>query len=226
MQITHEQAQRLIQLNLDEKLKKQEAILLSGHLRDCNECQVYANEMKEVETILLPMMREKWNFQSAPLSIEGLIRSGSSILNPSTSLTIRKAAIGLLVMGLFFSAWQYIASGISPNPLAESLLSPVPTPSSYLAQSTRTEVTFENCEMMLYTVTELDTLASIALQFSVSEEEIMAINDMETNAIHPAMELAIPICNSTPTGTVYPETLTTTFTPGLRPRSSTPGPSG
>ncbi len=49
MSITHEQARKLIQLNMDQVLNIQESAILSAHLRSCGECQAYANEIKEVE---------------------------------------------------------------------------------------------------------------------------------------------------------------------------------
>jgi hypothetical protein len=98
----------------------------------------------------------------------------------------------------------------------------MPTPSVQTTQSTTALAAFENCELVLYPVQEDDTLARIADQFSVSEEEIMAINSLQTKAIDPSMELAIPVCNFTPTGTVHPATFTTTYTPDLGPSTSTP----
>lgn len=133
--------------------------------------------------------------------------------------------VGLVVAAFFFSAWQFVQSG-TPAPIELPIgVFPIPTPS---AQSTPTKVTFEGCEMIPYPVTETDTLASIAQQFSVSEEAIMAVNDLKTDTIHAAMELVIPMCQSTPTGTANPATLTAsqTYTPRLRPRTSTPRPGG
>jgi hypothetical protein len=75
---------------------------------------------------------------------------------------------------------------------------------------------------MPYSVRENDTLADIAHQFSVSEEEILAVNSLEAVTLSPSMELLIPVCNWTPTGTVHPVTFTTTYTPVREPFTTTP----
>jgi LysM repeat protein len=81
----------------------------------------------------------------------------------------------------------------------------------------------ESCEELEYEVQENDTLESIANHFSISKEEIMSINNMKTETVNAKMELMIPICNFTPTGTVNPTALTTTYTPSTSPVPSTPG---
>src|SRR5215211_8007502 len=100
MQITHEQAHRLIQLNLDNALTIQETVTLSSHLRECAGCQTYANEMKDVERLLFPAMQSQWNVQSVPLSIASL--TGKSRKHQmSNLLPMRKMAIGLVFVALF-----------------------------------------------------------------------------------------------------------------------------
>lgn len=218
MQITHEQAHQLIQLNLDNVLNPEQSATLFAHLRDCLDCQSYANELKEVEALLYPVMTQRWTDQPAPLSIPVLMGK-SKQSSTVTFLTIRKAAMVLVLVALFFSAWQFVSSGpiiASPVPLAVPL---VPTPSSPTAQLTSAT---EKCEMRAYSVQRDDTLAGIAARFSVPAEEIMAVNGLRTKALEPAMELLIPSCDSTPTGTVRPATLTTTYTPILASTTSTP----
>jgi LysM repeat protein len=222
MHITHEQAHKLIQLNMDRVLSAPESAGLSAHLRDCIDCQSYADEMKEVERLLFPTLKKQWQHQPIPLSISALtekrLKSQASIL-----LTTRTAAIGLVVVTLFFSIWQFVFSSPAASQQIPIAVPPVPTPSSQTVLSTRVTSTSEDCETMLYRVRSDDTLAGIATQFSVSEEEIMAINSLSSQAVGPAMELVIPICNFTPTSTVHPATYTTTYTPILKPTTSTPG---
>jgi LysM repeat protein len=74
--------------------------------------------------------------------------------------------------------------------------------------------------MTLYVVQVNDTLAGIAAQFSVPEAEIRAANHLITATLSADRELMIPICKSTPTGTLDP---LTSFTPALSPTTSTPG---
>jgi LysM repeat protein len=79
-----------------------------------------------------------------------------------------------------------------------------------------------NCAEMLYIVQENDTLEGIAYQFATSREELMAANHMETAMVKTDMELIVPVCNLTPTGTIHPTLLITTYTPSTRPATSTP----
>jgi LysM repeat protein len=219
MQLTHEQAHKLIQLKMDTVLNADESAALSSHLRGCMACQRYANEMNEVERLLLPVLKSRWNVQPIPLSISALTGRSKKI-QASTLLTMRTAAFSLVFMVLFFSAWQFVISGPSISRQISLSVAPAPTPSLQTVQFTRTT---ETCEMLLYTVQGNDSLARIAERFSVSEDEIRAINDLNTNVISTPMQLVIPSCNFTPTGTVYPATFTTTYTPILHPTTATPG---
>lgn len=219
MQITHEEARKLIQFGLDQMLKPQEKNMLQIHLEDCIECRTFFGDLKEVDNLLLPTMLRQWNLQPTPLSIGALINKRQSRLQSNIILTTRMAIISIIFAAFIFSAWQFTQSGKqTSNPLPVGVL-PVPTPSS---QSTSTEISFQNCGAMSYQVQENDTLESIAAQFSVSREMLAAINNLHTETLTTKMKLLIPICNSTPTGTVHPSTLTTTFTPLFDPTTSTP----
>jgi hypothetical protein len=66
-------------------------------------------------------------------------------------------------------------------------------------------------------------MSLVATHFSVSEEEILAINGLKTNVVNTPMQLVIPLCDFTPTGTVRPATFTTTYTPVRHLKTSTPG---
>jgi LysM domain len=225
MQITHEQAHGLIQLNMDQVLSSQETAVLSAHLQVCTDCKTYANEIKEVEGLLFPVLKRQWNRQPVPLLITALTERNLKA-QASTLLAMRTAAIGLVVVALFFSVWQFVLSSPSASGQMPLVVPPVPTPSVQTTRSTSTVITLENCETVLYIVQGDDTLAGIADQFSISEDEIIAINHLKTETINPSMELVIPVCNFTPTGTVHPATFTTTYTPIIKPGTSTPGPSG
>jgi hypothetical protein len=69
MQITHEEARKLIQFGLDQMLKPQEKNMLQIHLEDCIECRTFFGDLKEVDNLLLPTMLRQWNLQPTPLSI-------------------------------------------------------------------------------------------------------------------------------------------------------------
>jgi len=220
MQITHEEAHRLIQFSLDKVLKPQEKNILQAHLKDCLECRVFAEEIKKVESLLLPIMKRQWNLQPAPLSIISIVENKNSKLQTRILLATRTAIIGIVFAAFVFSAWQFTRSDRqTSNPMPVSVL-PIPTPAG---QSTSTKISFPNCKEMVYQVQENDTLESIASQFSVSKDKIRSINNLNTESIQAKMELLIPICTSTPTGTLHPSTLTTTFTPLIGPTTSTPG---
>ena len=218
MQITHEQAHTLIQLNMDQALGSQEMTVLFTHLEDCTDCQTYAQELKDMEGRLIPALKKQWSRQPTPLSIT-VLKERIQKTQASTLLTMRTAAMSLVVLAMFFSVWQFVFFGPSTSDQSPQLVPPVPTPSTI---STNTMVTLENCELALYVVQANDTLAGIATQFLVATDEIMQINQLKTEAIQPSMKLIIPICKSTPTGTVHPVTFTTTYTPIINPTTSTP----
>ena len=220
MQITHAEAQELIQFSIDEVLKPHERNILQRHLKDCLECRTFVEEIKGVENLLLPVMGRHWAGQPAPLSIDSLTNKKKLQLQISIMLVTRTAMISIVFAAFIFSAWQSTHSGKqNANPGPVSVLA-IPTPSG---QSTSTKINFQNCPEMVYQVQENDTLESIATQFSVTTDKLTTINNLRTESIHAKMKLLIPICTSTPTGTLYPSTLTTTFTPLLDPTSSTPG---
>src|SRR5215207_5649432 len=194
MQITHEQARKLIQFSLDGLLPSPDKAMLSAHLHDCSDCQAYANEIKEVENLLFSTMKRQWSLRPVPLSITALIGKKRKIQS-STFLAIRSAAIIFFFFALFFSIWQFASSGPAIPGTVPLVVPSVPTPSAQTAQSTSTKLTAETCEMIMYSVQENDTLASIANRFLVAEDEIMEINHLKTDSVSISMELLITVCN-------------------------------
>ena len=221
MQITHDQARTLIQLDVDRALNRQQKTVLSEHLQDCPDCQRYAGEIEEVENILPPLMKRRWNVEPIPLSMEVLRGVRSPKTNAGHLLTTRIAALSVVVVALLFSVWQFMASNVTAYPPVPIGVPPIPTPSAQRPRSTSTTISFEECQMLIYTVQQSDTLAGIAARFSVPEAEIRAANQLTTAAVGESMRLTIPLCKSTPTGTFDP--FPTTFTPMRSPTTSTPG---
>jgi hypothetical protein len=220
MQITHEEAHRLIQFNADEPLHADERMMLSRHLEACLECRVFAEGIKEVESLLLPVMKKRWDLPPLPLSIAAIRGERKTKTDTNIILATRIAAVSVVLLAFIFSVWQFTLSGGQGSSQMPVGALPVPTPST---QSTSTKVTFQTCQEMLYVVQEHDTLESIADQFSTSKEEIMAANRMITETVNPNMELVVPIfCNFTPTGTINPTTHATAYTPSQGPTTSTP----
>src|SRR5690349_19014028 len=109
MQITHEQAQRLIQLELDHGLNVQNSTLLVSHLRLCPDCQAYRNEMNELQDLLSPLLKRKWATQPVPLSIPSLLESNRKI-SIDHLLTTRSTAVSLMILAMFFTVWQFLFS--------------------------------------------------------------------------------------------------------------------
>jgi hypothetical protein len=220
MLITHAEAHKLIQFSMEEALKPQEKNILQIHLNDCMECRAFVEELKGVENLLVPVMTRRWAVQPTPLLIEALINKRKPPLPAGIVLATRTAIIGIVFAAFVFSAWQFThSSSQTSNPMPVSVL-PIPTPRG---QSTSTKIKFQNCEETIYQVQKNDTLESIAFKFSVAKDKIMAINSLSTESLHAKMDLLIPICTSTPTGTIHPSTLTITFTPLIGPTTSTPG---
>jgi hypothetical protein len=221
MSITHEQAHHLIQLEMEDMLNSKESALLSAHLRECRDCAIYVNEIREVTNLLAPVMKRRWSVQPAPLSVVALMGRKEKI-TADNLLTMRKAAIALLFVALFLSTWQFERSGGAGSGQSPLIIPSAPTPLIQNTQSTSTESTQATCDMIIYLVQGEDTLASIAEQFSTSEREIIQLNQLKTATIGPPMELSVPVCNFTPTGTYSAVTFTTTYTPLIIATTSTP----
>jgi len=220
MPITHEQARKLIQFGVDQALKPNEESVLQTHLTGCSECRSFADEIKEVDSILLPIMNKHWKLEPHPLPIASIVANINSKRQNSLLLTMRTALISIVLFAFVLSAWQFTRSDSHiSTPMPVSAL-PIPTPSG---QSTSTKIRLTNCDEMLYQVQKNDTLESIALRFSIAKEEIMAINNMNEETVRAKMGLLIPVCKLTPTGTIHPSRLTITFTPLIGQTTSTPG---
>jgi LysM repeat protein len=220
MQISHEKARTLIQFDMDQPLQPQEKKILQNHLEDCPDCCTFAEEIQELQTLLWPAMRNHWNLQPVPFPIEAVTGKRNTALKPSPILVIRTALISVIFAAFVFSAWQFAFSyPQASTPLPVSVL-PIPTPSG---QSTSTQISFSKCEEVTYQVQEHDTLEGIAAMFSASKDKIIALNHLSTESLFPKMALVIPLCHSTPTGTVHPSTLTITYTPLSHTTTSTPG---
>lgn len=219
MQITHDEARKLIHFDSDDALKPHESSELQTHLETCEECQAYTNSIKGMEAILRPILQRKWNQQPIPhLLLTTVLAKNRKGISQGTSLATRIVVIGIICMGFVFSVWQFTVSS-QPTPTALLVsVPPVPTPSTQFMSATSM---FDQCEGRPYVVRESDTLDSIALQFSVTQQDIKSMNDLGSATLQKGQEIRIPICTSTPTGTV--DALTTTYTPFMSPITSTPG---
>lgn len=220
MQITHEEARRLIQLDSDEVLEAPQKRVLDSHLASCPECRNYADGIQRMESILRPLLQRQWAQRAIPLPIETLVSRSDHKLQESVLLATRIAAVGVMFIVFMFSVWQFALPKPSTTGSISASVPPIPVPSTS-TQLMSTKMQSGNCEEVTYTVQENDSLASIAAKFTISQKNIMAANNMQSETVVTGTKLMIPVCNFTPTGTV--STLTTTFTPVLHMITSTPG---
>src|SRR4030095_6096941 len=174
MQITHEEAHKLIHFKADQALNSDSLNLLNAHLKDCVECAEYNCAFQGMEKSLKATMHKHWYVQPKPLSLDVLQGKLKSNSRSNNYLTIRRALAGIAVMAFVFVAWQFTLSGRSlPNPAI--YVAQIPTP-SLTGTSTQSDV--DNCKKFEYEVRQNDTLESLALQFSTSKLEIMNLNNL------------------------------------------------
>ena len=218
MQITHEEAHRLIQFDTDNALKPSEKNNLVAHLKVCAECRDYAQSMKGIESLLRPLLQRNFHKQPIPLSVAALTGRTNQSRSEGAFLATRIAVIGIICVSFIFSVWQFTISSQATPDSSVAGVPLIPTPSTQFIHMTSTS---NNCEGRPYVVKEYDTVESIAQLFSISQEDILRANNLDTETLRPGMEILIPTCTSTPTGTV--NALTTTYTPSSEPITFTPG---
>lgn len=219
-QITHAEAQRLINFNADQPLDASTYRILDTHLNDCAECRNYAHQLNEVENILRKI-KDQWNSQSTPLPLISVTHQNTQT-NPGFSRGVVATRMVMMVLTIVIMmatvTWRYSIPN-SASPTAPQMAIPIPTPSTHL---TSTKVTTLNCVYMSYQVRSNDTLNSIAAQFSIPKETIMKLNGLSEEKIETGMQIRIPICDHTPTvPSDAPNTIITT-SPQIEPITQTP----
>lgn len=219
MQITHEEAHRLIQFKADKDLGLIDEEKLTAHLKNCTECRVYSDSIKDTESILLQTLRKQWDVRPLPLQMDVIYAKVNSGKSANIFLTTRTALIGITFVLFAFITWQSITARDTPSrqiPLSTVPL--IPTPS---AQYTVTHALQKDCKEIRYIVQEGDTLDTLARQYSISKEAILAANNLTDEPLVSTRELVLPLCQSTPTSTTHPPTFT--ITPNFETISTTPG---
>lgn len=214
MQISHTEAQRLIQYDLDRALDSEKQKMLLAHLQECDACRGYANGMINIENTLRQVMNKQWHHRPLPLSIDAIKSQKSTY----PLFQFRTALVSIILVAFSFFIWQMTTTIPDPSGKISSSILPVPTPSNQLSTAS---IESPTCEWRLHKVEAFDTLESIALQHSVSKAEIMTLNNMNSEVVYESMELKIPQCNVTPTMTAHLPT--TTVTPILELTIATPG---
>ena len=213
MQITHAEAHKLIQFNLERALNVENQKMLFAHLQECESCRAYADGMRNVENALRHVMNKQWQFRPLPLSI-GLIKSQK---NTHPLFQWRTALVSMVLVVFSFCIWELTTVYDSSRQTASNVL-PVPTPSIQLSTAS---IEAPKCKWSLHKVNHLDTLETIAYQYSVSKEDIITFNNMNSDVIYESMEIKIPQCDATPTATANLPTMI--LAPILELSTDTPG---
>jgi len=204
MSITHEQAQSLIQSSLDRALNSEERDTLSGHLQACADCQVFSDEMKELEHSIRSAFLERYGTARPHLNMDSIIGK-----NQKFSFK-RLVTTGLAAAFLVLSATQLMQLSNASAPDTPAIFAPVPTPSP---QMTRTQLVQAGCEEIRYIIQEGDTLESLSNQFSISYETLLEGNEFLATSIVPGMEISLSICGTQAYKSPSPPTLTITAAP-------------
>ena len=218
MQITHAEAHRLIQYDLDRALDPEKQISLFAHLQDCEDCRGYADGMRDIENQLRQVMNKQWNLSPLPLSIDSIKTQINLPRGAHNLFQLRTALVSMVLVAFSFFIWQLTSTSYHSSEQIPSTILPVPTPSTQLSTASLASPT---CEWTLHKVEASDSLESIAFQYSVSKQDIMTFNGMDSELIDESMEIKIPHCNVTPTMTAHWPTRT--LTPKLDIFTDTPG---
>src|SRR5262245_46121736 len=115
MQITHAEAHKLVQYNLDRALNSEKQRTLLSHLQECDECKAYADGILDMENILRHLMNKKWQYSPLPLSLDS-IRPHNGFSKRTYSLfSLQTALIGLILVAFSFLILQLRATMNDPS---------------------------------------------------------------------------------------------------------------
>ena len=218
MQITHDEARRLIQFSADISLNSHNEENLATHLTSCPECRTYAETLRETESILQQSLRKHLNIHPLPLQADVIYGKMYSKGSTSIFLSTRKALVGIAFMLFAFITWRSMSPTNGPfSRLPSGTIPVIPTPSTFTATNTQQD----NCREIIYVVQEGDTLDGIARLFSLSKDAIRLVNHLMEDTLLPGQELILTQCESTPTGTGNAPTFT--ITPAIQIIATTPG---
>lgn len=210
MKISHAESRSLIQYSLDRSLNTDEQKDLFVHLQACTDCTAYAAEIKDLENNLLSTMKKHWNLAPSPLAVE--VITGKRNRKSQTAIFVKLAMAGAVLILFVYGTWQFTETNNKPGVSIPLEILPIPTPS---IQMTNTDTLSLGCKEIRYIVQNGDTVESIAIQFSISLEELMKKNNLTSGLVIPGIEIVIPLCDTTPSKTIRPPTTTTTYTPTI-----------
>jgi LysM repeat protein len=220
LEITHQKAHALLQVAADQSLGADEKSALDAHLAKCKECSAYARGLASMEVRLRRVLHAQWDMQRPNLDLQAITHPSQAklIWNNLISQThalgkvtiVAALVLGYVVIANLFGIRLPISTDETPTtvPTPSELSSALAIPPTPSAQFTLTGLTTQACGTITYVVQQNDTLAYIALQHGTTEEAILEYNNLKSNMVFTGMELAIPLCESTPS-----QTATTTITP-------------
>ena len=221
MNISHEEAQKLIHLHSDRGLDMDHRAQLQSHLMQCERCALYANRLSDAENTLRKVMKREWNVQPLPHNKETILREiNSKKWVVQKLLPTHSALIGITVIFFSFVLWQFSLTNGSSNAGIGLQTSVIPTPAIVLIDNPAL-ATLNECALLSYVVQANDDLDSIARKFSLPQDIIISTNNLNSKILQPGTQLEIPACNFTPTGTTFSPTIT--LTPEFQTFTTTPG---
>lgn len=190
---------------MDITLPKDKEDLLGFHLQNCPDCGAYRNQVNDIETVLRSTMSKHWSSSPAALDVDAITEKVKT--SPQGRLGTQLVMISLTVMLVIFGTWRLVNTNAVSATSVPPQISPIPTPSTL-----HTRTLAPNCEEIVYTVQEGDTLAGIASRFSTTAETIMDWNQLQPDALMVGNRISIPVC-VTPSATAYSTALKLTFSP-------------
>jgi len=226
-EITHQEAQRLIQIDSDHTLRREDKLALNNHLEKCVECSNYAKKLAELESGLKRVLHTALDSQLPSLNMQAIIKSTTnfssfpweSIFNP-TQVWGRVTICISLIIGYFIVAnlfgGQVLTTGnhiptYFPTPHDLTItnnISPTPsTPSATIGINT------QECKTINYVVQDDESLVNIAVRFGVSTKLILTYSNLKQEDVIPGKVLSIPHCEQTPSLIAITTQNALTFTP-------------
>ena len=221
-ELTHQEAQRLLQSAADQKLGGDVKSALDAHLEQCVECRGYEKDLTALESGLRKVLHAQLDSQHPSLDLQAITNPAystwTSVFSPAHALgkvtIVTTLLLGYFIISNLFGGQLPITGNetptMVPTPNDSTLVfitSPTPSSPSTLIRL------MQGCEFINYIVGADDMLENIALQFGVSEKTIAEYNNLKTDDLSPGQALSIPICNHTPSQAAGTRTNTMTITP-------------
>jgi len=131
--ITHLQAQKLLQLSLDGPLDETQARMIQQHLKDCAECCKYAAEMKNMDDHLSSSLQERWppmnvNDAKSPSAIANtLSKLRNDNLKSHANITSNVGWVALVVLLIIGLVWSIKTLAPITNQIPAAVSSPEET---------------------------------------------------------------------------------------------------